>query len=203
VNPAGGRGERRLPRSPFPAWASFLLKFPLRYILVNRRETFRTTGIEPGQTVLELGAGSGFWTGVLSDLLGPTGRLYAQDIQLAMLAKMRRTVRSRPFRANIVPLLASSSELPLADASVDVVFAAWVFEEIETEGLVEPTARELARVLRDGGRMGFREHRIGVSVPRLTRVFDALEQAGFERTWTDTSRFTYMAQFRRSPRTTA
>jgi ubiquinone/menaquinone biosynthesis C-methylase UbiE len=150
--------------------------------------------------VLELGAGAGFWTGALSDLLGPSGRVYAQDVQSAMLAKMEHAVRAHAHRANITPVLARSDDLPLDDASVDAVFAAYVFEEIETEGLADSTAIELARVSRDGAPLGLREHRWGVSVGRVLSVFSALEAAGFDLAWTTTSRFSYMAQFTRRPR---
>ncbi len=193
-------GADALPRSPFPMWMAWLLKLPLRAFLIDRAEAVRDAGIGEGDTVLELGAGSGFWTAHLSRAVGAGGRIVAQDVQQAMLDRLTASLARTSHPDNVTTLLAPSTALPLGDASCDAVFAAYVFEEIDTLGLAAPTAVELARVLRDGGCLGFREHRWGVSLDRIRRVFAALEAAGFALAWTSTSRFSYQALFTRPPR---
>ena len=193
-------GAVALPRSPFPAWAAWVLKLPLRAFLIDRTEAIRAAGIREGDTVLELGAGSGFWTAHLSRVVGPSGRVYAHDVQQAMLDTLTAALARTPHPDNLTPLLSPSTALPLADGGCDAVYAAYVCEEIETEGAIEPTAHELARVLRDDGHLGLREHRWGVSLGRITHVFAALEAAGFVLEWTSTSRFSYQALFTRPPR---
>ncbi len=193
-------GAVSLPRSPFPAWAAWVLKLPLRTFLIDRTEAVRAAGILEGDTVLELGAGSGFWTAHLSRVVGPSGRVYSQDVQPEMLAKLAAALARTPHPDNILPLLAPSTALPLPDGGCDAVYAAYVFEEIDNEGLAAASAVELARVLRDGGHLGFREHRWGVSLERIRRIFAALEAAGFALEWASTSRFSYQALFTRPPR---
>lgn len=193
-------GAVLLPRSPFPMWAAWLLKLPLRSFLIDRAEAVRAAGIATGDTVLELGAGSGFWTAHLSRAVGPGGRVIAHDVQQAMLDTLTASLARTPHPDNVTPLLAPSTALGLGDAACDAVFAAYVFEEIDTLGEAAETAREVARVVRDGGHLGFREHRWGVSLERIRRVFAALEAAGFALEWTSTSRFSYQALFTRVPR---
>lgn len=193
-------GAVALPDSPFPAWAAWLLTLPLRTFLIDRPDAIRAAGIREGDTVLELGAGSGFWTTHLSRAVGPRGRVYAHDVQQAMLDKLAARLARTAHPDNVTPLLAPSTALPLADGACDAIYAAYVFEEVETEGLIVASAQELARVLRDGGHLGFREHRWGVSLGRVTRIFAGLEAAGFGLEWTSTSRFSYQALFTRSPR---
>ena len=189
-----------LPPSPFPAWAAWMLKLPLRAFLIDRTEAIRAAGIREGDTVLELGAGSGFWTAHLSRVVGPNGRVYAHDVQQAMLDTLTAALARTPHPDNLTPMLSPSTAFPLADDACDAVYAAYVFEEIETEGLIEATADELVRVLREGGHLGMREYRWGVSLGRITHVFTALESAGFVLEWTSTSRFSYQALFTRPPR---
>ena len=193
-------GAASLPRSPFPVWAAWLLQLPLRSFLIDRTEAARAAGIRDGDTVLELGAGSGFWTTHLSRVVGASGRVYAHDVQQAMLDKLAVTLARTSHPDNVTPLLAPSAALPLADAVCDAVYAAYVFEEIDTEGLTDASAREVARVLRDGGTLGFREHRWGVTLEQIRRVYAALTAAGLVLEWTRTSRFSYQALFIRAPR---
>lgn len=45
-------------------------------------------GVKKGSTVADIGAGSGYWTVKLSKRVGPSGVVYATDIQPAMIAQM-------------------------------------------------------------------------------------------------------------------
>src|SRR5262245_6127412 len=46
--------------------------------------------IKPGEIVVDLGAGSGYYTFKLAELVGATGKVYAVDIQKEMLAIIRK-----------------------------------------------------------------------------------------------------------------
>ncbi|MGD2114369.1 MAG: methyltransferase domain-containing protein [Acidobacteriota bacterium] len=103
----------------------------------------------PGEpaVVVDLGAGSGFLTG---GLLAAGARVIAVDPAEAMLIEQRRkfpeAVASRQLRLR----RAGAEAIPLADDSVDAVVANMVLHHVE-----DPAAaiREIARVLRPGGRV--------------------------------------------------
>lgn len=94
--------------------------------------------VSPDATVLDLGAGTGKLTRVLA-------QRYAHVIAVEPLDNMRaileRVVPGADVRAG------SAEQIPLADASVDAVFAAQAFHWFATDAVVA----EIARVLKPGG----------------------------------------------------
>jgi len=103
--------------------------------------------LEP-RLVLDLGCGTGYATqGLLNRY--PKARVLALDFALAMLQQARR--RGRWLRRP-VPLCADAEQLPLADASVDLVFSNLTLQWCNDLGQV---FQEFLRVLRPGGLLMF------------------------------------------------
>ena len=71
-------------------------------------QVIRLLGIEPGMTVADIGAGSGYYVTRLSPLLGPSGRLIAEDITPAYLRSLEATVR----RLHLTNVTVTSGEPP-------------------------------------------------------------------------------------------
>ncbi|GLY26088.1 demethylmenaquinone methyltransferase [Micromonospora sp. NBRC 101691] len=106
-----------------------------------RRATRAALALEPGERVLDVGAG----TGVSTEELARSGA-YAvgADLSLGMLAAGRRV---RPE----VPLLAGDAlRLPFADATFDAVTISFALRNVSDP---DAALRELARVTRPGGRL--------------------------------------------------
>lgn len=104
--------------------------------------------IGPGDTVLDIGSGSGTDT-LLAGTLAHCGKVYGLDMTEAMLDKLRRNVQAMGA-TQIHPLPGNAEEIPLPDGSVDVVTSNGVLN------LVPDKTRafaEIARVLRPGGRL--------------------------------------------------
>jgi ubiquinone/menaquinone biosynthesis C-methylase UbiE len=103
-------------------------------------------GIEPGQTVLELGCGTGFYSAEAARRVGPSGRLLCLDVQSEMLVEARRRVGPDGVSARYIQ--AGAHALPVPSESVDHVLLVTVLGEIpnRARGLLEMT-----RVLRPGG----------------------------------------------------
>lgn len=100
----------------------------------------------PGERVLEIGPGTGYYT---LDLAGWAGTVEIFDLQQEFLDHVMRRAAERGID-NIVPTQGDATDLPFADDSVDAVVLTAVLGEIPN-----PSAAlgEIARVLRPGGRL--------------------------------------------------
>jgi ubiquinone/menaquinone biosynthesis C-methylase UbiE len=109
--------------------------------------------LRPGQTVLDLGSGGGFDCFVAGPKVGATGRVIGVDMTPEMLARARRNLASYAKTTgldNVEFRLGEIEHLPVADASVDVVISNCVINLSPEKPRVW---REIARVLRPGGRV--------------------------------------------------
>ena len=108
--------------------------------------------IQPGETILDLGSGPGFWTLPLAEKVGASGKVWALDGSQDMLDALAK--RNPPAQVRL--LLAELPLIKLPDASVDWVWAAFVFHEVTPP---EKLAAELRRLLRADGRLAVLEWR--------------------------------------------
>jgi arsenite methyltransferase len=106
--------------------------------------------LREGETVLDLGSGGGIDVLLSARRVGPTGRAIGVDMTDEMLALARRNVEEAGA-SNVEFRKGTIEALPLEDASVDVVISNCVINLASDKGSV---FREIARVLRPGGRMG-------------------------------------------------
>jgi SAM-dependent methyltransferase len=105
--------------------------------------------LQAGETVLDLGSGAGFDAFLAVRAVGPEGRVIGVDMTDDMLAKARANAeraghRNVEFRKGLI------EALPVDAASVDVVISNCVINLTPDKAAVY---REVARVLRPGGRM--------------------------------------------------
>lgn len=105
--------------------------------------------IRPGDVVLDIGSGSGTDALIASSLVGRAGRLIGLDMTEAMREKLRSNA-ALAGAANIEVLAGNAEEIPLPDASVDVVTTNGVLNLVPDKPRV---IREIARVLTPGGRL--------------------------------------------------
>jgi SAM-dependent methyltransferase len=109
---------------------------------------FAARVIGAGDIVLDIGSGSGTDT-LLSSTLANCGTVYGLDMTDAMLDKLRRNVAAMGT-TRVHPLEGNAEQIPLPDASVDVVTSNGVLNLVPDK----PRAfAEIARVLRPGGRL--------------------------------------------------
>jgi ubiquinone/menaquinone biosynthesis C-methylase UbiE len=137
---------RRNP-SACPYNQRFWVQAPHPFITRDRlRETLEPV---PGERLLEIGPGTGYYTLHLADWVGPEGTLEIFDIQQEMLDHTMQRV-GEAGRANVRPTRGDARSLPYEQDSVDAVVLTTVLGEIPDQGAA---LAEIARVLRPGGRL--------------------------------------------------
>ena len=111
--------------------------------------------IPKGASVADIGAGSGFVTVKLSKRVGPTGRVFANDIQPQML-QMLGTRLARQKITNVTLVQGTVDDPRLEPASVDLELMIDVYHELS-----QPQAmlRHLREALKPGGRLVLLEYR--------------------------------------------
>lgn len=105
--------------------------------------------LREGETVLDLGSGAGFDAFLAARAVGASGRVIGVDMTDEMLAKARANAQRAGF-ANVEFRKGYIEALPVDDGSVDAVISNCVINLVADKAAVY---REVARVLRPGGRM--------------------------------------------------
>lgn len=96
------------------------LESPLRYRFSNPEKLVRASGVKPGQTVLEVGCGSGFFTPSISKLVGDQGHVHSIDLHPASVEETGRKVRELNL-TNVKVSKANAHDTGLDAASVDLI----------------------------------------------------------------------------------
>ena len=111
--------------------------------------------LRPGQVVADIGAGSGYYTMLLSAAVGPRGRVYATDIQQEMLALIQKKIENKRV-SNVELVLGTPTESRLPDGAIDLALMVDVYHE-----LAQPQAflQSLKRALKPDGRLVLIEFR--------------------------------------------
>ena len=148
------------------------------------RQLIEALAIQPGQVVCDMGCGNGFYTLELAQLVGPTGAVYAIDIQPPML----RMLSGRAAIAglmNIKPVLGTVIDPRLPAGEIDMVLCVDVYHEFShPEEMLEKIRASLA----DDGQLVLAEFRgedPAVPIKPLHKMTKAqvrleLEANGFE-----------------------
>jgi ubiquinone/menaquinone biosynthesis C-methylase UbiE len=104
---------------------------------------------EPGERLLEIGVGTGYYSLDLAEWVGPDGKLELFDLQQKFLNHVMEAAAERGL-ANLVPTQGDATALPYDDASVDAVILTAVLGEIPDTAAA---LREIRRVLKPSGRL--------------------------------------------------
>jgi SAM-dependent methyltransferase len=128
-------GQRFWVEAPHP----FVTRDRLREIL----------GVKPGERILEVGPGTGYYTLDVAEWVGPGGQVEILDVQQEMLDHTMRGEGERGL-TNVKATLADATAMPFEDDSFDAAHLTTVLGEVPDQ---DAAVRELARVLKPGGRL--------------------------------------------------
>lgn len=109
----------------------------------------RHADIKPGETILDIGCGSGLDTILAARRTGPTGRLLALDFLPAMLERTSAAAAEARL-LNVETVQAEMEAIPLPDDSIDQIISNGVINLSPRKARV---LAECARVLRPGGKL--------------------------------------------------
>jgi len=163
---------------PAPAFIGPFLDSDLRRKLQPPAKVIERSGIKHGMTLLELGCGSGAFTTFAAKAVGEQGKVYAVDIQPAMLHQLERKL-ARPENqdlTNVELIQASAYELPFEENSLDLAFLVTVLHEIPDR---DRALREIKRVLKPDGILAVTEFLPDTDYPLASTVIKGCQCEGF------------------------
>ena len=81
-------------------------------------------GLKTGQTVADIGAGTGYMTVKMAKRVGPSGRVYAEDVQPEMIELLRQRL-ARDRVTNVTPVLGLLDDPKLPASTLDSSSCSW------------------------------------------------------------------------------
>jgi ubiquinone/menaquinone biosynthesis C-methylase UbiE len=161
----------------------------------------RLAAAKPGMSVADIGAGTGLFTMMLSDAVGPAGRVYAEEV----IGKFSRYIAERAAlekRYNVVSVVGTDRGVGLSPESIDLAFLCDVYHHFDHP---EEMLSSIRRSLRAGGELLLVDFRREPGRPVWVfehvrageqQVLREFEQAGFSRLRRDDSlRDSYVWRF--------
>ena len=151
-------GMTRVPRSKEAARASYnRLSQWYDRIAGGSERKFREMGLDllkasAGETVLEVGCGTGHSLLALSRQVGPAGRVYGLDLSEGMLTQARSRLDKNRMGPWTTLQCGDAVHLPFPAESFDALFMSFTLELFDTPEL-PMVLEECQRVLKQGGRL--------------------------------------------------
>ncbi len=117
----------------------------------NRAESFRALtarlGVGEGSVIADLGAGRGADTWLLADIVGPAGKVYAQEITDKTIESLKQEAEKREL-AQVETVLGASDDPQLQEASADLIYMRQVYHHFAQP---REMLRGILRSLKPGG----------------------------------------------------
>jgi ubiquinone/menaquinone biosynthesis C-methylase UbiE len=121
----------------------------------HAEDLVRALGLKRGDTVADIGAGTGYISRRLARRVGPEGKVLAVDIQPEMLTLLQSNMATLAI-SNVVSILGSTTDPKLPARSVDLVLLVDVYHEFD---FPFEMVQAICRGLKPGGRVAFVEYR--------------------------------------------
>lgn len=116
-------------------------------------EVLAELDLEPGDVVVDIGAGDGWWAARMAPAVGADGIVHASEIKQRLVDRMKRRHSEIP---QLRPYLCPEDGTGLEENSVDLAFFAQVYHHLDADGQVD-YLRHLKKVLKPTGRIAIIE----------------------------------------------
>lgn len=124
-----------------------ILESPQREQWQKPGQVIAALGLKKGAVVADFGAGSGYFSFRMADVVGPSGKVYAVDIQDEMLDYIRQKI-SRLGINNIIPVKSTETEPRLPIESCDCILLVDTYHELSAPVTL---MKNLRKTLKPGG----------------------------------------------------
>ena len=121
-----------------------------REIYVKRHEITRAVGLRPGNAVADIGAGTGLFSLLFAEQVGPKGTVYAVDIGPAFVDYIGNRAKQQGYGSVIKSVLNTQDSARLAPGSLNVAFLCDTYHHFEHP---EKMLASIHDALRPGGRL--------------------------------------------------
>ncbi|WDI31644.1 methyltransferase domain-containing protein [Hyphococcus flavus] len=118
-----------------------------RELYSAREEVVEALSLEEGGVVADIGAGTGLYSLLFAEAVGPTGRVFAEDIEPLFLDLINRRAEDAGFH-NITAVFGREDDVTLPNDAIDVVFIADTYHYFENR---EDVMKSVYRSLKPGG----------------------------------------------------
>lgn len=176
---------KRAPANVMSFHGAAWLERPERVEEEQPDEVIAVMDLSPGDTVADIGCGSGFFARRIAKVVAPEGTVYGVDIQPEMLDFLRDHCEDEGIE-NVVPVLGDEVDPKLEPRSIDWMILADVYHEFQQP---EPMLAAMRAALKEDGRVALLEYRLlGKSAQHIKadhrmsvkQVLAEWQAAGFE-----------------------
>ena len=108
------------------------LEDPKRDAYQKPHEVLKALNLKPGETIADIGAGTGYFTFRLAHHVGDKGKVYAVDVSADMIRHINRRIRETKS-TNVVSILADLDDPLLPEPSVNRFFICDVWHHVENQ----------------------------------------------------------------------
>lgn len=172
---AGGASHHAGATHVCPWWFTYVFDNPVRRLFQDPVRILDGL-VRPGQHVLDLGCGMGYFALGAAQLVGDGGMVHAVDLQGKSLDVLMRRAARAGLDDRILTHCAHVADLELTQPA-DVAYAMWMVHEVDRRA---DFARGLRRHLRPGANLLIAEPKIHVGQQLFQRIVGTFRDAGFE-----------------------
>jgi protein-L-isoaspartate O-methyltransferase len=184
--------RQRKDPSVCPYGLRFSLALPRPFVTRSRLREILSP--QPGERVLEVGPGSGYYSLHAARWLEPDGTLKVLDIQQEMLEHTMRRAQTLSI-SNIIPTRGDAQALPYPDGRFDAAYLVATLGEVPDK---ERALHELGRVLKPGGRLVVGESQPDPHMVSFDKLRMLADVAGLSNERRVGGRLGYLASLRAS-----
>lgn len=129
------------------------LEDPNRLAEIRMEDRLAPLNLRPGLVIADIGAGTGVFSRAFAKAIGPTGRVYAEDIQLGLIAYIDKRSKQGGFD-NIIAILGDFDDPKLPGRDVDI---AWIHDVLHAVEDQETLLRNLVSHMKPDSRIALTE----------------------------------------------
>ena len=118
-----------------------------RELYAAREAVAAAVGVEDGALIADIGAGTGLYTLLFADIVGPAGHVYAVDIEPLFLDLINQRTEDAGFE-NVTAVFGRENDITLPENSVDIAFIADTYHYFSDR---EAVMKSVYSALKPGG----------------------------------------------------